>query len=73
VIQLQNLTKAFGEKTLFDHVNWRVGERDRVGLCGPNGAGKTTLLRMLAGIDEPTAGHSKAERTDLSLPSRRMA
>ncbi len=56
MIQLQNLTKSFGEKVLFDHVNWRVGERDRVGLCGPNGAGKTTLLRMLAGIDEPDSG-----------------
>ncbi len=56
MIQLQQITKAFGEKVLFDHVNWRVGERDRVGLCGPNGAGKTTLLRMLAGLDEPDSG-----------------
>ncbi|MGH9386855.1 MAG: ABC-F family ATP-binding cassette domain-containing protein [Vicinamibacterales bacterium] len=56
MIQLQNLTKAFGEKVLFDHVNWRVGDRDRVGLCGPNGAGKTTLLRMLAGLDESDSG-----------------
>ena len=56
MIQLQSITKAFGEKVLFDHVNWRVGDRDRVGLCGPNGAGKTTLLRMLAGIDEPDSG-----------------
>src|SRR4030095_570297 len=56
MIQLQQVTKAFGEKVLFDHVNWRVGDRDRVGLCGPNGAGKTTLLRMLAGIDEPDSG-----------------
>jgi ATP-binding cassette subfamily F protein 3 len=56
MIQLQAVTKAFGEKVLFDHVNWRVGDRDRVGLCGPNGAGKTTLLRMLAGLDEPDSG-----------------
>ena len=56
MIQLQQLTKSFGEKVLFDHVNWRVGDRDRVGLCGPNGAGKTTLLRMLAGLDEPDSG-----------------
>jgi ATP-binding cassette subfamily F protein 3 len=56
MIQLQQVTKAFGEKVLFDHVNWRVGDRDRVGLCGPNGAGKTTLLRMLGGMDEPDSG-----------------
>ncbi len=56
MLQLQDVTKAFGEKTLLEHVTWQVGERDRVGLCGPNGAGKTTLLKMLAGLDEPDAG-----------------
>jgi ATP-binding cassette subfamily F protein 3 len=57
MLQLQDVTKAFGEKTLLEHVTWQVGDRDRVGLCGPNGAGKTTLLKMLAGLDEPDAGH----------------
>ena len=56
MLQLQDVTKAFGEKTLLEHVTWQVGDRDRVGLCGPNGAGKTTLLKMLAGLDEPDAG-----------------
>ena len=56
MIQLQDVSKSFGEKTLLDHVTWQVGDRDRVGLCGPNGAGKTTLLKMLAGLDEPDAG-----------------
>jgi len=56
MIQLQDVTKAFGEKTLLEHVTWQVGDRDRVGLCGPNGAGKTTLLKMLSGIDEPDSG-----------------
>jgi ATP-binding cassette, subfamily F, member 3 len=56
VIQLQTLTKGFGDRVLLDSVTWLVGDRDRIGLCGPNGAGKTTLLRMLAGLDEPDAG-----------------
>ena len=56
MIQLQSLTKAFGERVLLDAVTWQVGDRDRVGLCGPNGAGKTTLLRMLAGLDEADSG-----------------
>ena len=56
MLQLQDVTKAFGEKTLLEHVTWQVGDRDRVGLCGPNGAGKTTLLKMLAGFDEPDSG-----------------
>jgi ATP-binding cassette subfamily F protein 3 len=56
LLQLQDVTKAFGEKVLLEHVTWQVGDRDRVGLCGPNGAGKTTLLKMLAGFDEPDSG-----------------
>jgi ATP-binding cassette subfamily F protein 3 len=56
LLQLQSVTKAFGEKVLLENVTWQVGDRDRVGLCGPNGAGKTTLLKMLAGLDEPDSG-----------------
>jgi ATP-binding cassette, subfamily F, member 3 len=56
VIQLTDLTKAFGDRTLLEHVTWQLGDRDRVGLCGPNGAGKTTLLKMLANLDEPDSG-----------------
>jgi len=56
MIQLQNLTKRFGERVLLDAVTWQVSDGERVGLCGPNGAGKTTLLRMLAGLDESDSG-----------------
>src|ERR1041385_9195746 len=56
MIQLQSLTKSFGDRVLLDSVTWQVSDGERVGLCGPNGAGKTTLLRMLAGLDEPDAG-----------------
>ena len=56
MIQLSQLTKSFGDRVLFDHVTWQIGDRERVGLCGPNGAGKTTLLRMMAGLDEPDSG-----------------
>jgi ATP-binding cassette subfamily F protein 3 len=56
MIQLQNLTKSFGDRVLLDHVTWQITDRERVGLCGPNGAGKTTLLRMMAGLDEPDSG-----------------
>ena len=56
MLQLQSLTKAFGDRILLQSVTWQIGDSDRVGLCGPNGAGKTTLLKMLAGLDEPDAG-----------------
>src|SRR5262252_484065 len=56
MIQLSELTKTFGDRTLFDHVTWQITDRERVGLCGPNGAGKTTLLKMMAGLEEPDSG-----------------
>jgi ATP-binding cassette subfamily F protein 3 len=56
VIQLFELTKAFGDRVLFDRVTWQITVRERVGLCGPNGSGKTTLLKMMAGLDEPDSG-----------------
>jgi ATP-binding cassette, subfamily F, member 3 len=56
MIQLVSLTKAFGDRVLFDKVTWQISDGDRVGLCGPNGAGKTTLLRMLGGLEELDGG-----------------
>ena len=56
MIQLSELTKAFGDRVLLDRVTWQIDDGDRVGLCGPNGAGKTTLLKMLARDEEPDGG-----------------
>jgi ATP-binding cassette subfamily F protein 3 len=66
VIQLTELTKTFGDRTLFDRVTWQIGDGDRVGLCGPNGAGKTTLLKMLAGMEEADSG-AVAKPADLTF------
>jgi ATP-binding cassette subfamily F protein 3 len=66
MLQLSSLTKGFSDRTLFEHVTWRISAGDRVGLCGPNGAGKTTLLRMMAGLDEPDAG-TITKRTGLTV------
>jgi len=56
VIQLSDVTKSFGDRVLFGHVTWQIGDGERVGLCGPNGAGKTTLLKILGGIEEADSG-----------------
>src|SRR5947207_664536 len=56
MIHVEGLSKRYGERVLFEDVDWHVKKRDRIGLSGPNGAGKTTLLRMLAGLEEPDAG-----------------
>ena len=66
MLQLSSLTKAFGDRTLFDTVSWRIDAGERVGLCGANGAGKTTFLRMIAGLDEPDSG-SIIKRNDLTI------
>jgi ATP-binding cassette subfamily F protein 3 len=66
VIQLTELTKSFGDRTLFDRVTWQIGDGERVGLCGPNGAGKTTLLKILAGLDESDSG-VVAKPADLTI------
>ena len=56
MLQLINLSLAFGEQELFRNLNWHIRKGDRVGLVGPNGAGKTTLFRLLTGQIEPDTG-----------------
>src|ERR1700692_4830233 len=56
MIQLSELTKAYGGRVLFDHVTWQITDRERVGLCGPNGAGKTRLLRLMGGTEGAGSG-----------------
>ncbi len=57
MIQLSELSKSFGDRVLLERVTWKIGDRERVGLCGPNGAGKTTLLRILARLEEADSGN----------------
>ncbi|WP_027943083.1 ABC-F family ATP-binding cassette domain-containing protein [Amycolatopsis taiwanensis] len=56
VLELEDVALRAGEKTVLDHVTWRIGPGDRIGLVGVNGSGKTTLLRLLAGEAEPLSG-----------------
>lgn len=56
VIEAQGLRKAFGDKTLYDDLNFTLPPGAIVGIIGPNGAGKTTLFRLLTAQDTPDAG-----------------
>jgi ATP-binding cassette subfamily F protein uup len=56
LINIQEISKAFGAAPLFEGVSLTISDGDRLGLIGPNGAGKSTLLQILAGMQEPDTG-----------------
>ncbi len=56
VIEAQEVTKAFGDRLLLDHVDLSIPPGSIVGIIGPNGAGKSTLLKMIAGSETPDGG-----------------
>ena len=56
IINVQEISKAFGANPLFQDVSFTVMDGDRIGLIGPNGSGKSTLLRILAGSEDPDSG-----------------
>ncbi|MCL2559405.1 MAG: ABC-F family ATP-binding cassette domain-containing protein [Turicibacter sp.] len=55
-LTVNNISKSYGEKVLFNHVNITIEEGHRIGLIGINGTGKSTLLKILAGLDTPDQG-----------------
>ena len=59
VMDLENITHTFGERSVIRNFSTRVMRGDKIGLLGPNGAGKTTLLKILLGQLEPTSGKIK--------------
>jgi len=60
VAELENVSKAYGDKVLIKNFSTRILRGDKIGLIGPNGAGKTTLLKMILGELEPDTGTVKA-------------
>lgn len=63
VIQAEHLQKAFGDKVLFDDLNFSLPRSGIVGIIGPNGAGKTTLFKMIMGQEKPDGGTLKIGET----------
>ena len=63
MVHLKDMVKEFGDRRVFDCVNWRVRPGDKVGLAGENGAGKTTLLRTIMGLVSVTAGDIRVDGT----------
>ena len=65
-IQIQNVTKKFGDFTAIDNLNLDIYKNEFFSLLGPSGCGKTTLLRMLAGFEKVTDGKILLDGEDVS-------
>ncbi len=64
-IEVNNLTKKFGQLKAVDDISFQVEEGEIFGFLGPNGAGKTTTIRILTGLTKPTAGKAKIFNHDI--------
>ncbi len=56
ILAIENLTKTYGEKTLFNQISFSIQNHDRIGIVGVNGTGKSTLLKVIAGIEDRDQG-----------------
>lgn len=56
---IDNLSKTYGDKTLFNQISATIGEKERIGLIGVNGTGKSSFLKIIAGMDSPDQGEIK--------------
>src|SRR4026208_2121047 len=65
VIEARNVSKSFGDKLLFENLNFNLPQNGIVGIIGPNGAGKTTLFRMILGMEKPDTGEFKIGETEI--------
>ena len=69
VIQVEELTKLYGETLAVDHLQFQVAGGDILGLVGPNGAGKTTTLRIISGVLPATSGRVMVAGHDVATES----
>jgi len=65
IIQIENLTKKYGDLVAVNHLNLQVEEGEILGLLGPNGAGKTTVILMIATVIRPTEGTASVGDYDI--------
>ena len=65
LLRIQALTKRFGGTAVVDQLSLDIYEGEFFALLGPSGCGKTTLLRLIAGFEQPNAGHILLDGVDL--------
>ena len=66
MIEVKNLTKRFGDHTLYENLNFTINDRDFIIISGESGKGKTTLLNMIGSLEKPTSGQIIVDGLDVS-------
>ena len=72
MIEVEHLSRAYGDLLAVDGVSFHISPGDIVGLLGHNGAGKTTIMKMLSGYLEPSAGSIRMDGMDLAEQTREV-
>ncbi|WP_053366883.1 ABC-F family ATP-binding cassette domain-containing protein [Bacillus sp. FJAT-27245] len=62
MLTVENLSKTYGEKKLFNNITFTIGEKEKIGLIGINGTGKSSLLKIIAGVDDSDSGEITAAK-----------
>jgi ABC-2 type transport system ATP-binding protein len=71
-IEVEDLTKRFGNFTAVNHIDFKVGAGELFGFLGPNGAGKTTTVRMITGVIKPDGGRASIMGHDVERETIRQ-
>jgi ABC-2 type transport system ATP-binding protein len=71
-VEVENLTKCFGDFCAVDHLSFNIGHGEVFGLLGPNGAGKSTLIRMLTTLVPPTSGTARVNGYDVTRAANQV-
>ena len=66
-LQIENISKSYGPKVLFEKIGFNINEGDKIALIAPNGTGKTSLMRILAGKDKSDSGGKIMFLTDIKI------
>ena len=72
MIEVEHLTRRYGETVAVDDVSFGIGRGEVVGLLGHNGAGKTTIMKMITGFLEPTAGKIRVDGKEIGCDTRQI-
>ena len=70
MIEVEHLTRRYGDLTAVNDISFRIGNGEVVGLLGHNGAGKTTIMKMITGYLEPTGGSIRIDGRELGADPR---